>query len=153
MAYTFQLLSRCIVYGMKTYALFLFLLLAPGLLHSQTPSNDTMKTNNQLNGRFWRPLNDTAKIHFLAGYWVALDAVSMTNSDGSFEKYKTGLKVFYPAKLTATEVFKALDMFYETPENGPIAICFALSFISSRSEGNLSEEVLQERLRSLRKDR
>jgi len=119
--------------------------------HVAPPKNENeslLKTAGSFNGRFWRTCSETEKDIFLFGYSDGLDMIAIATSS-DYSKYKIVRKKYWADSLTASEVRAALDRFYDTPENGPIAISNAIVAIARRSEG-LDEESVQKLIYNLR---
>jgi|SRR5208283_1446619 len=106
-------------------------------VHSQSSADQSIssqKTVGKWNGRFWRTLGTPEKFAFIAGYSNAVEAVlALTISD--FDQFARTREVFLP-KLTIEEMARALDRFYETPENGPIGLVNAFHVVSRRASGD-----------------
>jgi len=108
-----------------------------GPVHSQSPVNQSVSnltTGGHWNGRYWRTLSTNEKTSFMAGYSNAVESVAAVLIGGDFEHFKRTTAIFLPS-LTIGEITRALDLFYETPENGPIGITNALHVIASRASG------------------
>jgi hypothetical protein len=95
---------------------------------------EQVHTDGQVNGRFWNGATMEGKMSFLMGFTGGLvhaklihEAVTVENS--------------YPFSMTNGEVGKALDRFYDTPENMKIPIGFALVICRQRLEGAPEAEI------------
>jgi len=114
----------------------------------QRAETGVTKTHGQSNGGFWKSLDAQGKKLFISGYLSATDYIMLTVS-GDFDTYKTMSRLFWPPALKVDEVHAALDRFYETSENGLIAISGALSVISERAAGT-DEATVQKKIADLR---
>jgi len=119
---------------------------------AQTPGGptqrETWQTGTLMNGRFWKTLDDGEKLAFVVGYANAIDFVSY-KATSTFPDYRSFNGKFWPSSLIYGEVKSALDRFYETPENGQIAVAPALQVVAARSTGT-DEEAVQKLIVALR---
>jgi hypothetical protein len=106
----------------------------------QNPSPAPMVTKGFYNGRFWKSLDSSSKLTFLAGYNNAA-TMQATLHAGNFENFKRITEEMLPSTLSGNEVSAALDRFYATPENAPIGIAWALIAISKRASGADEETI------------
>jgi hypothetical protein len=122
--------NRAIIRGMKKHILVAFFLLCSAVMlkaQDVSPQSDpsgvapAWKTAGTFNGRFWNQLSPYEKWVFLFGYSTGVEQVSVLAGEGSFDRYKKVSKLFWARALTVDEVRSALNGFYETPENAPIA--------------------------------
>jgi hypothetical protein len=104
---------------------------------------EQVHSDGQVNGRFWNAATMEGKMSFLMGFSGGLahakyihEAVTVENS--------------YPFSMTNGEVGKALDRFYDTPENLQIPIGFALVICRQRLQGTPEAEI-QEHILVFRK--
>ena len=88
------------------------------------------------NGRSWGAKNDGAKVDWLSGY---SDGVRMALAwNGGADKNIATRGQLLP-KLAVGESEKSLDLFYATPENGPIPISVALTVVTAKAGGATAE--------------
>jgi hypothetical protein len=95
-------------------------------------------------GRFWHIMHDEGKVAWLMGYHdglleAALAASVFANPNTTVEE---GIKlqaritqVNFPSGMTYPEIAKALDQFYDTPENLRIDLRDGLQIVLLRSAG------------------
>jgi hypothetical protein len=76
------------------------------------------------NGRAWQAGTQTAKIYYIRGAFDALLVAAFSEQSQ-----------YFPANLVARELAKAVDHFYEEPENLPIPIVKALRLVTMRARG------------------
>jgi hypothetical protein len=86
----------------------------------------------------------------MLGYEDAVRHVTTAVAIVDNPKFLDMLKLAVPEHLTGAEVQSALDRFYNTPENGPIGIPYALMVVSMRSSG-ADDAAIQKLITELRK--
>src|ERR1700685_4523222 len=84
-----------------------------------------MTTKGFYNGRFWKNLDSSSKLIFLAGYNNGA-TLAATLAAPDFAHFDKVTKEVLPSTLSGNEASAALDRFYSTPENAPIEIANAL---------------------------
>jgi hypothetical protein len=107
---------------------------------TQDAPNNTLQTDGMWNGRAWVGFTGkNEKTIFLMGYQSGLKhlaiAAAFDQSKPSAERLALAnqlVETCWPTTLTYGEIQLALDRFYDTPENRPMAISTALSTISAR---------------------
>lgn len=116
----------------------------------QNPSAAPTSTKGFYNGRFWKSLDVSSKLMFLAGYNNGATLAS-TFAAADFASFQRVTKQVLPSTLSGYEVSAALDRFYDTPENAPIAIAWALTVISDKASG-ADDASIQKSIERLRAD-
>ena len=144
---------------MKNKAILLMLFLAlvlpmPVAIAQNQPSSEApIATDGLPNGRFWRLLDHDDKIVWLGAYRNGLAIAfiysslphHLTNSELSEKMQK-----LYPYRLIASEVVSGVDNFYAVPENGPVAINYAIEFVALKAAG-ANQSILGEYVSGIRK--
>ena len=107
--------------------------------------NSSLTTQTAINGRFWHRMLPAEKLGWVTGYEEGLFVMSLEGTDAEAkssctEKMADGLR-FNPWRLTPDEISKSIDIFYETPENGPIPVPAAVAYISLKSSGASQSEL------------
>jgi hypothetical protein len=97
------------------------------------------RTGFSWNGRFWKGSMPFVKTGFLLGYEQALVTTGAPQFP-EYSKFEEFKKQLYPA-LTMSEIESAVDRFYETPENGPVAVSDALRIIAAKANGGSAEDI------------
>jgi len=101
---------------------------------AQDDPNVRWHTNGTANGRFWNDLAPNQKSAYLNGLWDGLaQAKGFLNA--------ANVESLYPLGLTNGEIDKALDRFYDTPENIQVPIGWALVICRQRLQGVDESEV------------
>jgi hypothetical protein len=123
----------------------LFWLLAMQWCAAQNPPirslNAPTETGTFSNGRKWKAMQEVEKLVWLHAYREGLMAAIMASYEGRGESFVVArdlvpkMRGLYPEDLTNGEVGSALDSFYNTPENAPVPISFALQAINMKAVG------------------
>jgi hypothetical protein len=109
-----------------------------------------LTTHDAANGRLWMGLSAEGKLAFLAGYRNGGNAVLIEvqtvldfkpGEDKAYKFYRLIWANLWPEVLEPEEVIAALDKFYSTIENRPIALSFALSITAARAKGTGEDEI------------
>jgi hypothetical protein len=96
------------------------------------------------NGRYWNNLDIEKRAFWLVAYRQGLDDTRQNALVDCYpeaaaqvlsERHKAIMARLYPAGLNIAEVGMSLDTFFQTPENRPIPIRFALFIVSRRATG------------------
>jgi len=93
------------------------------------------ETGVQSNGNYWNALGVAEKAGYLAGYADALNEVCI--------REKITVAARFPFGLRLGDIAKALDRFYDTPENVRIPIAGALLIFNARLVGWAEDTVQQ----------
>ena len=103
---------------------------------SGRPSESPFRTAGFCNGRFWKILDERAKIDWLEAYENGVKYAAITFGDISSNQVMANkIRLLFPDGLTWGEVRIALDRFYDAPENGPISLPDALQIIVMKVVG------------------
>jgi hypothetical protein len=141
----------------KSVRLFLLMATLLSCARGQDDSTNQFRSSGLYNGHAWinlvanKKLLVDEKLWFLSGFRDAslsasIAATEPTPGGGGDDKiFRKG----WPASLTMREVIEALNRFYETPENRPIPITYALMLIAGRSNGS-DEATIQKLVSDLR---
>jgi len=126
-------------------------------------STDLMLTGGTENGRFWRAQSLEGKVSWLFGYHSGLleaalvsatynnpDAASPTLAADGTKLQAQITRISIPSGLTYTEIAKALDRVYDTPENLPIDVPDALRIVLMKATG-VSPSKIEEQTSQYRK--
>ena len=98
------------------------------------------RTGGFCNGRFWNVLDEQTKIAWIEAYsngvTYALLSTTIARSATPADSAAVSARIesIFP-RLTWGEVRKALDHFYDAPENGPIPVPEAIRVLSMRVAG------------------
>jgi hypothetical protein len=105
-------------------------------------------TSQMSNGRLWIELDQMQRVLYLGAFRDAyvLSKVRL-DKDGS----SCNCQIEWAARFTIGDFVKALDRFYDDPENVLIPIPLAFLHLNERFKGVWTEEKLQETLRNLRR--
>jgi hypothetical protein len=121
------------VITLKKAALILLLVLSCGF--SQEQSEIAFRRDSGgLNGRQWQSMTYLDKFHYLLG---ATDAI-LEAAPTEYSKYFD-----VQSGLTFGEFTKAVDRFYEEPENLPIPIVWAARVVTMKTNGATAKELDQ----------
>jgi len=102
------------------------------------------KSAGLYNGRWWKFLEGPYKILWLDTY--ANGVIYATGVTGDADK----VKLLLPFGLTFAEASKALDAFYDVPENGAIPIASALQIVTMKSFG-IDQAVIDQQINGFRR--
>jgi hypothetical protein len=113
--------------------------------------SDPTVTGTLLNGRFWRPMDDHAKLLWLRAYHEGLMTAFISSPSTVRENLIAQVGNLFPNGLSYGEIISAIDQFYNTPENGPIAISLALKVVVLKSVG-VEQSKIDDFVSGLRRD-
>jgi hypothetical protein len=92
----------------------------------QVPSDDpTWQTHGLCNGRAWQVATQGEKIYYTTG----ASEVLIVAARAEHPRY-------FPQSLNAAEFTKAVDRFYQEPENLPIPIVKTLQLVTMKANGD-----------------
>lgn len=97
---------------------------------SQLGAGENQRTLGFLNGRTWNAANADMKVSYMTGL---LEMIMLT-PDADMLKY-------FGRNLTTAENSKAVDRFYEEPENLNIPVPFALQIVAKKANGESPDAV------------
>jgi len=108
--------------------------------------DDTEKTCGRLNGRFWNQGPQGFKLGFIMGFNETLSELSRhdpTTAEATLPYLAAGPDGHghFRTLLSYGETVKAIDQFYDVPENLAVPIMDAVRVISRRTEGTEPAEV------------
>jgi hypothetical protein len=102
---------------------------------SPMPVQGNLNTNDMANGRFWNDLAANQKSIYITGL-----ADGLSHAQG-LHHGEADVWNSYPLGLANGEIAKALDRFYDTPENVQIPVAWALAICRQRLHGEAESEV------------
>jgi hypothetical protein len=101
--------------------------------------DDPKVTDGFMNGRGWLAMTDEIKTGFIVGFY---EGIRWGNNSMA--------RMLSPTGLNYGEVSKAVDMFYKEPTNALIVIPGALTYVTAKASGRISEAQLKELEATLR---
>jgi hypothetical protein len=122
------------------------------------------KTAGYCNGRFWKLLDDEAKLNWIEAYsdgvTFAVMGIYISSGGDTGASSATRAKIdstsrakldsFFPSGLTWGEVRTALDRFYDSPENGPIPVPSAVQVLTMKVAG-VQQSAIDKRISYIRR--
>jgi len=136
---------------MRKFVVVIALLTLPSLAQltsGQQSDSASARTGGFCNGRFWNALDDQTKLAWVEAYSngvtyaLLTTAISARGADPSRDQEAVTARIqsIFPS-LTWGEVRKALDRFYDSPENGPIPMPEAVRVLSMKVAGVPQAEI------------
>jgi len=111
-------------------ALIFAALAVPFLAQENAPD----QTAGYYNGRFWAKLGASGKLGWVTGYVDGL-STGLTVAGSKDAPGKTAAAAF-PFDMAFGEIVKAVDQFYEAPENARIPLWVALFGVNHKAHGD-----------------
>jgi hypothetical protein len=109
----------------------LLLIVILGLpLAAAPPAQDPDMTCGQENGRAWHDMDSPTKVGFILGLRATMAHLAIRGVVDLEQRHR-----YLVDQLTFGETARAVDRFYETPENMPIPILWAMEVIANRGGG------------------
>jgi len=106
----------------------LLLIVILGLpLAAAPPAQDPDMTCGQENGRAWHDMDSPTKVGFILGLRATMAHLAIRGVVDLEQRHR-----YLVDQLTFGETARAVDRFYETPENMPIPILWAMEVIANR---------------------
>jgi hypothetical protein len=117
--------------------------------YGQHSESGAARTGGFCNGRLWNVLDEQTKLAWLEAYSngvtyaLLTTAITTRVNDAPSQVYASvsaKIESIFPS-LTWVEVRKALDRFYDSPENGPISMPEAVRVLSMKVAGVPQAEI------------
>ncbi len=126
----------------KVIVLILALCFAAPICGAQQNQIDlSFRTNDLLNGRWWRDSTQADKVNYVAGFFVGL-AVTFGGTDECI-KYQALIQGRYQGVLNFGEIIDEVDAFYKESANAPLPIRVAIEYQAQKSKGTSKMELDQ----------